>query len=139
MGLCSLSHRPTRAPLTPVRRLGEPPSFRGPYTPCGGFGGGDAQRGNSNLCTHQPQGQLTLGACIELQTLTGSRDKDMNKVLHGSLLRAHDDPGFQAGQVPELGRAGPATTGPLRLSSKRCSKGWSSPGLSHRPFLNHQL
>lgn len=63
-------------------------------------------------------GTAHFGACIELQTLTGSRDKDMNKVLHGSLLRAHDDPGFQAGQVPELGRAGPATAGPSRLSSK---------------------
>lgn len=61
-----------------------------------------------------------------------TKEKDMNKVLLGSLLRDHYDPGFKAEQVSKLGRAGQAAAGPAGLSSKHAQKAEVLPGLSHR-------
>lgn len=60
------------------------------------------------------------------------KEKDIKKVLLGSWLRAHYDPGFKAEQVPKLGRAGQAAAGTAGLSSKHAQKAEVLPGLSHR-------
>lgn len=63
-----------------------------------------------------------------------SKEKDTDKVLLASLLRAHYDPGFKAGQVPkQLGGTGPAAAGPWRLSSN-CSPRAATAGITEELF-----
>lgn len=73
--------------------------MRVPYIPYGGF--------SRWLLTSTPTGpsdSCLWGLHQASDPGFASKEKDRDKGLLGSLLRAHYDPGFKAGQVPKLGK-----------------------------------